>query len=141
MLKILLAVDGSESADRVVKDYIQLLAYYKDQPEIHLLNVQPPFGGTVSSAISQDEMKQYHREQGLDQLKNARSLLEEAQIDYQHHITVGDAASMIVQFAEAQQTDQIVMGSKGMGAVKGLLLGSVANKVMQLSTIPVLLIK
>ncbi len=141
MPSILLAVDGSESADLVVSRYIQLLDWYKDVPEIHLLTVQPSLGGNVSSFISQSDIKQYHREEGLSCLKNARGLLDEAKIAYQYHITVGDAAEVIVQFAKEKQCDQIVVGSRGFGAVEGLLLGSVANKVMQLSTIPVLLIK
>ncbi|MDW7564671.1 MAG: universal stress protein [Nitrosomonadaceae bacterium] len=37
--------------------------------------------------------------------------------------------------------DQIVIGPRGLGGTKELLMGSVANKLMQLSTLPVLLIK
>ena len=48
---------------------------------------------------------------------------------------------MIVRYAAEKQCDQIVIGPRGLGSVQGLLLGSVASKVMQLSTIPVLLIK
>jgi nucleotide-binding universal stress UspA family protein len=48
---------------------------------------------------------------------------------------------MIVQFATELQCDQIVIGPRGLGAIKGLLLGSVASKLIQLSTIPVLLLK
>jgi len=48
---------------------------------------------------------------------------------------------MILQFAEEIQCDQVVIGPRGLGAVKGLLLGSVASKLIQLSTVPVLLLK
>lgn len=141
MPKILLAVDGSDSANLVVTSYIKLLGWYKEIPEIHLLNVRPSLGGNVSSFINQSDIRQHHQEEGLDSLEVARNLLDEAQIAYQYHITVGDTAEMIVQFATEIQCDQIVIGSQGFGAVKGFLLGSVANEVMQLSSIPVLLIK
>ncbi len=141
MQKILLLVDGSDNSDRAVADFIQVLGWYKEIPEIHLINVQSPLDGNVSLFINQTDIRQYHHDEGLKGLKNARILLDQASIAYQFHITVGDPAEMIVHFATEKKCDQVVIGSRGLGAVKGLLLGSVANKVMQLSTIPVLLIK
>ena len=74
-------------------------------------------------------------------LKQARDYLEEKGIAYRHHITVGEVVPMILQFAEEIQCHQIVIGPRGLGVVKGLLLGSVASKLVQLSTVPVLLLK
>lgn len=45
----------------------------------------------------------------------------------------GDAAAIILEVANDQSADVIVMGSRGLGNVKGLLLGSVSHKVAQLS--------
>ena len=141
MLKILLPVDGSENSNKAVADFIQLMDWYKEKPEIHLLNVQYSLDGNVSLFINQADIKQYHQEEGLKSLQNTRDLLDQAGIVYQYHITVGDPAEMIVRFAAEKQYDQIVLGPRGQGSLKGLLLGSVANKVMQLSNIPVLLVK
>lgn len=141
MLKILLPVDGSENSSKTVADFIQLLDWYKEKPEFHLLNVQYPLDGNVSSFINQVDIKQYHQEEGLKSLQNTRDLLDQAGISYQYHIIVGDPAEMIVRFATEKQYDQIIMGPRGKGGIKGLLLGSVTNKVMQLSDIPVLLVK
>jgi len=141
MLKILLPVDGSENSSKTVADFIQLLDWYKEKPEFHLLNVQYPLDGNVSSFINQADIKQYHQEEGLKSLQNTRDLLDQAGITYQYHIIVGDPAEMIVRFATEKQYDQIIMGPRGKGGIKGLLLGSVTNKVMQLSDIPVLLVK
>ena len=69
------------------------------------------------------------------------TLLDQAGISYQFHIIAGDPAEMIVRFATEKQYDQIIMGPRGKGGLSGLLLGSITNKVMQLSNIPVLLIK
>ena len=141
MQKILLPVDGSDNSNQSVVNFIQQLNWYKERPEIHLLNIQSPLDGNVSLFINQADIKQYHQEEGLKCLQNARALLDKAEIAYQFHITLGDAAAMIVQFATEKQFDLIVLGSRGQGTVKSLLLGSVANKVMQLSPIPVLLVK
>ncbi|PTQ82632.1 universal stress protein [Nitrosomonas ureae] len=141
MLKILLPVDGSDNSDKTVSEFIQLLDWYKEKPELHLLNVQYPLDGNVSLFINQSDITQYHQEEGLKSLQSARDLLDQAGISYQHHITVGSPAEMIVRFAVEKQYDQIVMGPRGKGGIQGMLLGSVTNKVMQLSNLPVLLVR
>mgnify|MGYP001562104221 FL=1 len=141
MLKILLPVDGSENSSQVVMNTIQRLGWYKEIPEIHVLNVQHPLDGNVSLFINQADIKQYHQEEGMKSLQPARTLLDQAGIAYQPHILVGDPAETIVRFATEKHCDQIVLGPRGQGTLKELLLGSVVNKVMQLSTIPVLLVK
>ena len=142
MLKILLPVDGSDNSSKTVTDFIHLLGWYKEKPEIHLLNVQYSLDGNVSLFINQADIKQYPQEEGLKSLQNTRDLLDKAGIAYQYHITVGDPAEMIVRFAVEKHYDQIVMGPRGKGgSLQGLLLGSVTHKVMQLSNIPVLLVK
>ena len=141
MLKILLPVDGSDNSDKAVAVFISMINWYKEPPEVHLLTVQTPLSGNISSYISATDIKQYHQEEGLKSLENARKLLDQAGVSCQYHITVGDPAEMIVRFATEQKYDQIVMGPRGKGNIEGLLLGSVTNKVMQSALIPVLLVK
>lgn len=141
MLKILLPVDGSENASKTVADFIPLLDWYQEKPELHLLNVQYPLDGNVSLFINQSDIKQYHQEEGLNSLQSSRDLLDRLGIAYQYHIVVGDPAEMIVRFASEKQLDQIVMGPRGKGGIQSLLLGSVTSKVMQLAKTPVLLVK
>ncbi len=141
MLKFLLPVDGSETSNKAVAEFIKLLDWYKETPEIHLLNVQPPQRGNVARFIDKESINLYHQEEGLKLLQPARTLLDRAGIVCRFHITVGNPEEMIVRYAKMMDCDQIVIGPRGLGTVKGLLLGSVASKVMQLSTLPVLLIK
>ncbi len=141
MLKFLLPVDGSDTSNKAVAEFIKLLDWYKEEPEIHLLNVQFPERGNVTLFIDKESINLYHREEGMKGLKAARGLLNQAGIASRFHITVGDPEEMITRYAKEIDCDQIVIGPRGLGAVKGLVLGSVASKVMQFSTIPVLLIK
>ena len=141
MLKILVPVDGSDNSNKSVSDFIRLLGWYKETPEIHLLNVQLPLHGGVSCFIDRENIKQYHQEEGFKSLQSARDLFEQAGIVCQPHILVGDPTAMIVHCAAEKKCDQIAIGPRGLGGVKGLLMGSVANKLMQLSPLPVLLIK
>lgn len=143
MLKWLVPVDGSESAVRAVSQMIDKIAWFKDGVEIHLLTVQHsmPYGNRVASVIGQDKLDQYHHDEGLIALKPARAKLDAAGIKYVFHIGVGDAAETIARYAQEKGCDQIVMGTRGMGSVSNLLLGSVATKVIHLATVPVLLVK
>lgn len=56
-------------------------------------------------------------------------------------IAEGDAAHQIVQHAKDEQADLIVMGTRGLGEIKGLLIGSVTHKVTQLAECPCLTVK
>ena len=141
MLKFLLPVDGSDTSNKAVAEFIKLLDWYKEAPEIHLLNVQFPQHGNVTLFIDKESINLYHQEEGMKGLKAARDLLDQAGIACQFHITVGNPEEMITRYAKEMGFDQIVIGPRGLGVVRGLLLGSVASKVMQLSTVPVLLIK
>lgn len=141
MLKMLVPVDGSVPSSRAVDHLIKKLNWYKGGVEIHLLNVQHPFPAYVASHIGHDQVQQYHREQGLAALADARKKLDVAGVKFHYHIGVGDEADLIVRYAREQACDQIVMGTRGAGSVSNLLLGSVATKVIHLSEVPVVLVK
>jgi nucleotide-binding universal stress UspA family protein len=142
MAKLLVPVDGSENSLRAVDFVIKKAGWYREPVEIHLLNVQPPIvSGNVTMFISQDQLNDYYQEEGLKALESARRKLEAAKVPYQHHILVGDPAEMIARFARERGCDQILMGTRGLGAIGSLLLGSVATKVIHLADVPVLLVK
>lgn len=71
----------------------------------------------------------------------AKARLESAGIKHDLHIRFGDPAETITEFARAQQCNIIVIGTRGLGVIKNLLLGSVASKVLHLTEIPILLVK
>ena len=64
-----------------------------------------------------------------------------AKVPYVLHIGVGEPATNIVQFAEDNQCDQIVMGPDGLGNLSSLFSGSVTARVVQETDIPVLIMK
>jgi nucleotide-binding universal stress UspA family protein len=139
MLKVLIPVDGSDNSLRVVRHVIDKAALYKDPVEIHLLNVQRPFPGTIRGVKEQAE--QYHRDEGDKALAGVRKLLDDAGLKYTCHISVGDAAEVIASYCHDRKLDQIFMGTRGAGAVANMLMGSVASKVLHLVDVPVLLVK
>jgi nucleotide-binding universal stress UspA family protein len=141
-MKILIPVDGSAGANRAVENVLASVAMLKEMPQIFLLNVQWKLAtGNVKMFISQETMNDYYREQGMEALSAARSILDAAGLAYTYHVSVGMPAEAIVQYAQEQKIDQIVMGAQGESNLSKILLGSVAGKVAHLAPMPVLLVK
>ena len=140
-MKIAIPVDGSENANRAV-DHVIGLARSRGDIEIHLLNVQiPVLSGHAKMFISDQQLNDYYREEGFAALKPAQEKLKNANLPHKHHISVGHIAETIAQYARENNIDQIIMGTRGMGAIAEFVLGSVASKVIHLSHVPVTLIK
>lgn len=141
MLKVLLAIDGSDTSLRAVAHVIKRASSAKDDYRVHLVNVQHPLHGSVSTFIDAAQIKQYHQEEGMKVLAPAREKLDAAGVSYQHHLFVGEPAEVVTRFAKEQGCDEIVIGSRGLSGISGLLLGSVATKVIHLADMPVLVVK
>lgn len=141
MIKILVPVDGSESSLRMIDYLIGWLGRLKGPGIIHLINVQPALNRDVGMFISGDQMREFHRDEGTKALQAGRDKLDAAGLDYKFHIGVGDPAEVIAQFARDNECDQIAMGTRGLGNLASFLHSSVTAKVLQLSDVPVLLIK
>ena len=64
-----------------------------------------------------------------------------ADIKADKHVETGIIYKAILKVAEAEGSDMIIMGSRGLGLFKGALLGSVSQKVVEHAKIPVMVIK
>ena len=139
MLRVLIPIDGSENSLRAVRFVIRKAPLYKEPLEIHLLNVQHPFPGTIRGVHEQAE--RYHHDEGTKALADARKALDAAGLKYVYHISVGEAAEVIAHFVKDKNIEQVVMGTRGAGSVANMLLGSVVTKVLHVAQVPVLLVK
>ena len=142
MLKLLVTTDGSDNANRVIDYVIKQAGRCAEAVEVHLLNVQMPLTSlNIKLFISIDDLNAYYRDEGMVALNIPREKLDAAGIKYEFHIGVGDPAQVIAQYAEDKGCEQIVMGTRGLGTVSNLVLGSVATKVIHLAKVPVVLVK
>jgi len=139
MLKVLVPVDGSDNSRRAVQFLIQNASFYKEPLEIHLLNVRHPLPGTIRGVHR--EAEQHHHDAGLQALAETRRLLDGQGLKYVYHIVVGAPGESIARFVNDQQIQQVVMGTRGLGSVAAMLMGSVASEVLRLVDVPVLLVK
>jgi nucleotide-binding universal stress UspA family protein len=140
MEKILIPVDGSANAERAVAHVIAMIGKGR-AVEVHLVNVRPPLRENVTRFIARSDIDGYHRDEGEKALAGAKQRLADAGVAAKTHIGVGPAGETIAGFAKELDADEIVMGTRGLGGLAGLLLGSVATEVIRESKVPVTLVK
>lgn len=141
MPKVLLAIDGSKSSDRAVKHLIRLVEGSRPM-DVHLLNVQPSImAGEISPMVTTKTVETLHHDKGEKTAESARALLDTAGVAYTFRIELGPVAETIARYAQSNQCDTIIMGSRGMSAIGNLILGSVATRVIHLVDVPVTLVK
>ena len=138
-MRILLPVDGSTGSTAAVQYVIRKLT--AAPTELHVLNVQPPLPYAAASLVDSATVKDFHLEEGNKALAGIRALLDKAGIKYESHVAIGEPGEVIATYSEQRNCDEIVMGTRGLGRIAGMLLGSVAYKVLQLSKVPVTLVK
>jgi nucleotide-binding universal stress UspA family protein len=125
----LLAIDGSVHANRAA-EYVARRAAKLGPCQVHLVDVHAVL---VPGAVDhRDLLAEAEVETAV-----ARRLLDAAGIAYQFHAEFGDPANRIVERARSGACQEVVVGSRGMGALGNLALGSVAYKIVHLSTVPV----
>lgn len=140
MRTILLPVDGSENSNRAAKRAIELSR--DADTKLLVVTAYPPIvSGNVKSFFSAEEIQSYYQEEGQKALAPAKSLLDAEGVAYDTEVLVGPVAQTIADYAKKKQVDTIIMGTRGLGTVGGMLLGSVTTKVLSLVDIPVLLVK
>jgi len=139
--RILLAVDGSEHAARAVR-FVCRLQSASRAIEVQLLNVMPSIPqGYVRGLLSEEMLDNFRSEARQQALDAASTALQGAGLKFTVHVIPGDAAEKIVETASGLQCVRVVMGTRGLSSVGGLVLGSVAYKVIHLASIPVTLVK
>lgn len=142
-MRILLAVDGSSYALRAVRNLVEHADWYREPLEVELVfvNLPLPYEGRAGSVIGRRRIDRYYQDEGEAALRGAIRRLDAAGVRHVDHILVGPIAESIVRLAKARKCDFIFIGTHGRTAAGNLLLGSVANKVLHLATVPVLLVR
>jgi len=123
--KILVGVDGSEYAEKALKQAIEIAE--KFSAEITVVNVyHAPTGQDVSQKI----------------LDKAKEILENSKVKFKLvSVLSPNTPKVITDMAEKEKFDLIVVGSRGIGAVHAYLIGSVCNKICYDSPVSVLIVK
>jgi nucleotide-binding universal stress UspA family protein len=145
MARYLIPFDGSDNAARAVRYVVTCARRMRDAPYVVLLNVQPPIA--ARDLLLEGRPSEIHRleaperEHGDALLRPPLAELGGAGLRCQPLVEFGEPAQAIARAATAYHCDQIVMGARGLNAFDNLILGSVSKHVIQIATVPVLVVK
>ena len=144
MLRILVPFDGSACSLRALHHVVAMQKTLRPALEVVLINVQPPapvvdmmLDGRPSDVRRLTEPL---KAQGAKILESGQRILEQAGIASRSFAESGKEAQLIVDYAKTYHCEMIVMGTRDRGALTSTVLGSVANKVLQLAELPVVLV-
>ncbi len=141
---MVVGTDGSETAGEAVRQAaelaacvgatIHLVSAYEPVPERRLREERNQVPGDLQWMV-------HAREDVAETLEEAAATLQQSGLKVRTHAREGDPADAILDVAEEQQADLIVVGNKGMTGAKRFLLGSVPNKVSHHAPCSVMIIR
>lgn len=134
---ILIPVDGSDGSDRAITHAITLAEVCGAKLNfLYVANInQLAINACLSDAILEAVTKA-----GNVILERAVQMVPSG-IEKEAFSETGSPAVVILDFADSIEADLVVMGSRGLGVVKGVLLGSVSQYIVEQSKCPVLVVK
>ena len=137
MASLVVGTDGSEHAKAAVFEALDLGRRLGDR--IVFVSVSPPPPDYFGRPLWQ-EWVTTHQRRGRDALDAARRLAEAAGVDAEYELLEGEPARTLAEFAEARDADLLIVGTRGYGALGGVLLGSVSTALVRRSRRPIVVV-
>jgi nucleotide-binding universal stress UspA family protein len=139
-MKILIAADGSEYTKRMLAFMAAQSEWLGPQHNVTVLHCVLAIPHRAAAFVARDQVRAFYEEDAEVVFKPIRRFfaMHDAKATFVYRI--GSPGPTIAKFAEQNRFDLIVLGTHGHGAVGGLVMGSVATKVVSLCTTPVLLV-
>ena len=134
---ILLPFDGSDGAAEALHHAAEI-AHWADAT-IHVLFVADTTRDSVS--VVETQVVDSLVEEGKDIVEDAEKTLDTLGVDYDSDVVQGNPAPTIVEYAEQYGHDLVVMPTHGREGVSRYLIGSVTEKAVRLSSVPILTVR
>ncbi len=136
--KILLAADGSEHSKRAAEHAIKI-AKCDNETEIKVVYVVD--GDRSKSDVLKNWNAADFGDKRKDRMREVEKKAREADINYEIIILHGEPGPTIVEYANKNHFDLVVLGSRGLNGLQELVLGGVSHKVAKRADCPVLIVK
>ena len=132
--RLLVPIDGSDHSLRALAHVIKRVASHP-QLQIYVLNVQLPLPRSLF--VSRSMIADYHEAKSNEELARALRMLQRNALKAEIMVCVGEPGETIAKMARQKHCGEIVLGSRGLGNLKSLVLGSVTTKVIHAARVPV----
>lgn len=141
MLRILIAVDGSELALDAVRHAVMLVRRGGLQATLVLGHVQEEATLVELATRGADMVAQASLEAAHDLMASAVALVDAAGVPYETEVALGSVAATLSDMVERCGCDLLVIGARGLGGWRGAWLGSVSQALMHQAPVPVTVVK
>ena len=138
-MKIILAADGSKLTKKALAFLVTHEALAGDGGEVLVLNAQPPVPPRVRAMLDGPTVAEYYASESRKVLGPIERFLKRHGLAFRCQAVVGSPGEEIVRAAKRERAHLIVMGTHGYGLLGRAVMGSVAQKVVEASPVPVLL--
>jgi nucleotide-binding universal stress UspA family protein len=139
--RILVAVDGSENADRAF-EYAAYMAKQCEAEQLFIINVIEEFGRSIRAWEKRDSLVKELEQNSKELLEKYRSKAQsQAFTTVKVLNTAGNAGEEILRAAEKEEVDTIVVGRRGLSTASELLLGSVSHNIIHNAACPVVIVR
>lgn len=141
-MKILVCTDGSEQSLRAVRKTADIVSDYKNA-QVTVLHVEESISHPyeIPSVEHSPEGHKRLEDEHKRVMAEAAKIFEEKNIKADVALRQGHPVSTILEMASKESFDLIVLGNRGLGGLKKLILGSVSNAVVQETDASVLIVK
>ncbi len=139
MKKILVATDGSAESFKAIDRAVELAK--SNNVEVIVVNVAEDFCPIGLVEVDCDTIRELVIKESKSVMAAAIGRLKEAGVKAKEIIEFGSPAEIIVEVADREKVDEIILASHGKHGVKKLLMGSVASRVLEWAKCPVIVVK
>jgi nucleotide-binding universal stress UspA family protein len=138
---ILVPLDGSKLSESIL-EHVVAIVNGCEAPQVVLLRIREPLDKQVREKLSADVgtmLDDAYQEEAVEYLDKIGAILEAKGITANKVVRTGKPAEEIIHYAKTNAVDLIIMSTHGRSGVSRLMLGSVAERIIRQSDIPILL--
>ena len=146
--KIVVPLDGSQLAECVLP-HVETIAKACELPEVIFLQViEPPPTPFTYRYVSEEERQKFEAEDSAEARKTAEDYLDSVVkstnyggANVHSEVIIGNPAEIIADYASKNEVDLVVIATHGRSGVSRWAFGSVADRILRSSCVPVLMVK
>lgn len=138
--RLLVPLDGSELSERALVMAADL-AESLNATIVLARVVPPPVTGRFYAASLLEQVQEAHMKEAQEYINSVAQRAKGDRLSVQTRVLMGDVPTTLIRLARQADCDLIVMGSHGMGGLGWQVFGSVAQKVLHGSAVPVLIVR